>query len=61
MILSSWSVALLGIDGHAVEVEAAEGTLILCDAANAAGVTPHQPGETVQLSWRAEDSRLLAA
>ena len=25
MILSSWSVALLGIDGHAVEVEAAEG------------------------------------
>ncbi len=43
------------------EVEVAEGALILCDAANAAGITLHPPGEAVQLTWRAEDSRLLAA
>jgi ABC-type Fe3+/spermidine/putrescine transport system ATPase subunit len=42
-------------------VEVAEGSTVLCDAANGAGTVIHNPGDPVRLSWRAEDSRLLAA
>ncbi|HEY8612391.1 MAG TPA: ABC transporter ATP-binding protein [Roseomonas sp.] len=42
-------------------VEVPEGAVVLCDAANGAGTTLHAPGDPVHLSWRAEDSRLLAA
>ncbi|HEY4251666.1 MAG TPA: ABC transporter ATP-binding protein [Roseomonas sp.] len=41
-------------------VEVGEGATLLCDAANAAGAVPCQPGDAVTLRWRAEDSRLLA-
>jgi ABC-type Fe3+/spermidine/putrescine transport system ATPase subunit len=41
-------------------VTAAEGTTLLCDVANGAGTGIHRPGDAVTLSWRAEDSRLLA-
>ncbi|MDB5414571.1 MAG: Spermidine/putrescine import ATP-binding protein PotA [Rubritepida sp.] len=41
-------------------VTAAEGATLLCDVANGAGTEIHRPGDAVTLSWRAEDSRLLA-
>jgi spermidine/putrescine ABC transporter ATP-binding subunit len=41
-------------------VTAAEGAKLLCDVANGAGTQIHRPGDAVTLSWRAEDSRLLA-
>lgn len=41
-------------------VQAGDGATVLCDAANGAGATLHRPGDSVTLSWRAEDSRLLA-
>ncbi|MCR0982871.1 ABC transporter ATP-binding protein [Roseomonas populi] len=43
------------------QVEVAEGATVLCDTANGAGAALHAPGDPVRLSWRAEDSRLLAA
>jgi len=42
-------------------VEVAEGNLVLCDTANGAGTTIHAAGDRVNLTWRAEDCRLLAA
>ncbi|WP_424813492.1 ABC transporter ATP-binding protein [Roseococcus sp. YIM B11640] len=41
-------------------VTAADGASLLCDVANGAGAVLHRPGDAVTLSWRAEDSRLLA-
>lgn len=43
------------------EIDVGDGATVLCDAANGAGVEPHRPGDTVALSWRAEDSRFLVA
>ena len=42
------------------EVDVGEGARVLCDAANGPGAALHEPGTAVTLSWRAEDSRLLA-
>jgi spermidine/putrescine ABC transporter ATP-binding subunit len=41
-------------------VDVGQGETVLCDAANGPGAGLHQPGATVTLSWRAQDSRLLA-
>ncbi|WP_421993849.1 ABC transporter ATP-binding protein [Roseococcus sp.] len=41
-------------------VTAAEGATLICDQANGPGTQIHRPGDQVTLSWRAEDSRLLA-
>ncbi|MBR0671700.1 ABC transporter ATP-binding protein [Neoroseomonas soli] len=43
------------------EIDAGDGATLLCDAANAAGVEPHRPGDIVTMIWRPEDSRFLAA
>jgi putative spermidine/putrescine transport system ATP-binding protein len=41
------------------EVALSDNHIVLCDAANASGVTLAMPGESVRLGWQASDARLL--